>query len=208
MYDRDELGALLHPDLAPLVDHVLDEHAAIYADQRLDDHVNRMCLADTRMFLPGLNLAYTDRASMAASTEVRVPFVDVEVVKAAFAYPGTRKVVGRRSKVVLKQAAADVLPDEIINRPKGLFSAPLRAWMSRDLAPLMREVAHDGLLVSTGLLRTESVTRLIAEDAAGAQDRAKQLWHILTLEYWYRAALAAGAAPANGSTLPERVKVG
>ena len=46
-----------------------------------------MCLADARMFLPGLNLAYTDRSSMAASTEVRVPFVDVEVVKAAFAHP-------------------------------------------------------------------------------------------------------------------------
>ena len=43
---------------------------------RPDDQVNRMCFTDTRLFLPGLNLAYTDRASMAASTEVRVPWVD------------------------------------------------------------------------------------------------------------------------------------
>ena len=49
---------------------------SVYEDNRLSDPVNRMCLADTRLFLPGLNLAYTDRASMAASTEVRVPFVD------------------------------------------------------------------------------------------------------------------------------------
>ena len=62
------------------------------------DHVNRMCLADARMFLPGLNLAYTDRASMAASTEVRVPFVDPIVARAAFSLPGSAKVRHRRQK--------------------------------------------------------------------------------------------------------------
>ncbi len=54
----------------------MHEHVEVYNDNNLADHVNRMCLADSRLFLPGLNLAYTDRASMAASTEVRVPFVD------------------------------------------------------------------------------------------------------------------------------------
>ena len=55
---------------------VVDAHHSLYTDNRLSDHVNRMCLTDTRLFLPGLNLAYTDRSSMSASTEVRVPFVD------------------------------------------------------------------------------------------------------------------------------------
>ena len=88
LYDEDSLAALLGAELVPFVDDVIDEHHAIYEDTMLSDHVNRMCLADTRLFLPGLNLAYTDRASMAASTEVRVPFVDVEVVRAAFSLPG------------------------------------------------------------------------------------------------------------------------
>ena len=118
-----------------------------------------MCLGDARMFLPGLNLAYTDRSSMAASTEVRVPYVDVEVVKAAFAVPGDRKIVGRQGKAVLKEAAASILPREIVYRPKGLFSAPLRAWMSRDLAPLVREVVNDGVLVRSGLLRRDALAR-------------------------------------------------
>ncbi|WP_116041814.1 asparagine synthase (glutamine-hydrolyzing) [Amycolatopsis palatopharyngis] len=193
MYDRPELLELLNPDLAGAVDDVLTEHADTYHDNTLTDAVNRMCLADSRMFLPGLNLAYTDRASMAASTEVRVPFVDVDVVRAAFAIPGNRKIVGRKGKVALKQAASGVLPDEIVHRPKGLFSAPLRAWMSRDLAPLVREVIHDGALVNSGFLRREALEKLVAEDAAGMQDRSKHLWHILTLEYWYRGAMAAGA---------------
>ncbi|MEV5510687.1 asparagine synthase (glutamine-hydrolyzing) [Streptomyces orinoci] len=188
MYDQDELLALVHPDLAPAVGDVLTEHADIYQDNDLDDFVNRMCLGDARMFLPGLNLAYTDRSSMAASTEVRVPYVDIEVVKAAFAVPGDRKIVGRQGKAVLKEAAASVLPREIVYRPKGLFSAPLRAWISRDLAPLVREVVHDGELVRSGLLRREALARLVAEDAAGQRDFSKHLWHVLTLEYWYRGA--------------------
>ncbi|HET9138539.1 asparagine synthase (glutamine-hydrolyzing) [Actinophytocola sp.] len=191
MYDPDELRALVNPDLSGTVQDVLTEHADTYHDNALSDFVNRMCLADARMFLPGLNLAYTDRSSMAASTEVRVPFVDVEVVKAAFRLPGNRKIVGRQGKAALKNAATAILPEEIVYRPKGLFSAPLRAWMSRDLAPLVREVVNEGELVKSGFLRREALQRLVAEDASGAQDRSKHLWHVLTLEYWYRSAVAA-----------------
>ncbi|MFC8358338.1 asparagine synthase (glutamine-hydrolyzing) [Streptomyces griseorubiginosus] len=186
MYDQDELLALVDPDLAGTVDDVLTEHADTYADNTLDDFVNRMCLADARMFLPGLNLTYTDRSSMAASTEVRVPYVDVEVVRAAFAVPGDRKIVKRQGKAVLKEAATSILPREIVYRPKGLFSAPLRAWMSRDLAPLVREVVNDGELVRSGFLRRDALNRMVAVDAAGQQDFSKHLWHVLTLEYWYR----------------------
>ncbi|MGA5521804.1 asparagine synthase (glutamine-hydrolyzing) [Streptomyces pseudogriseolus] len=200
LYDREELIGLLDPDLAPAVDDVLTEHADVYHDNALDDFVNRMCLADARMFLPGLNLAYTDRSSMAASTEVRVPYVDVEVVRAAFAVPGARKIAGRQGKAVLKEAATTVLPKEIVYRPKGLFSAPLRAWMSRDLAPLVREVVHDGLLVRSGFLREDALARMVAEDAAGQRDHSKHLWHVLTLEHWYRDATSRAGHDSPTST--------
>ncbi len=199
LYDRDELLDLINPDLTSTVDDVLTEHADTYHDTALTDVVNRMCLADARMFLPGLNLGYTDRSSMAASTEVRVPFVDVEVVKAAFRIPGSEKIAGGQGKLALKRAASEVLPPEIVYRPKGLFSAPLRAWMSRDLAPLVREVIHDGALVSSGFLRRDALERLAAEDATGREDRSKHLWHVLTLEYWYRAATEAGAGQVRAA---------
>ena len=132
---------------------MIDEHREIYYDTPFDDHVNRMCLADSRMFLPGLNLAYTDRASMAASTEVRVPFVDPVVARAAFSLKGSDKIRGRRQKVALKEAAQAWLPDEIVNRPKASFSAPLRAWVAHELRPVVDEVLLNGELVSTGFLR-------------------------------------------------------
>ena len=138
-------------------------------------------------FLPGLNLTYTDRSSMAASTEVRVPYVDVEVVKAAFAVPGDRKIAGRQGKAVLKEAATSILPREIVYRPKGLFSAPLRAWMSRGSGH--RWCARWSTTASSsapGFLRRDALARMVAEDAAGQQDYSKHLWHVLTLEYWYR----------------------
>ena len=194
MYSASELTDLLDPEMAHCVTEVIDEHAAVYHDTTLEDHVNRMCLADTRLFLPGLNLSYTDRASMAASTEVRVPFVDVDVVRAAFSFPGPSKIVGRKGKMPLKEAAEVWLPPEIVHRPKGLFSAPLRAWVGRDLRPLIDDVVLSGNLVGSGFLRRGAVERLVAEDRNGHQDRAKQIWQLLSLELWCRQTRAAGVS--------------
>jgi len=201
-YDVADFHRLLDPELWPLVDRLVDEHASVYAEGPDDDHVNRMCYTDTRLFLPGLNLAYTDRASMAASTEVRVPYVDKEVVAAAFAIPGDRKIVGTERKAILKEAATSWLPKEIVYRPKGLFSAPLRAWIRRDLQDMVEEVVAGGELVTSGLLDKARVREMIDEDRNGRADRSKEIWQLLTLELWYgqastphrNAAVASGAS--------------
>jgi asparagine synthase (glutamine-hydrolysing) len=192
LYDPPQLEALLDPELAPFVADVIEEHRQIYYDTPFDDHVNRMCLADARMFLPGLNLAYTDRASMAASTEVRVPFVDPVVAKAAFSLKGSDKIRGRRQKVALKQAAEAWLPDDIINRPKASFSAPLRAWVAHELRPVIDDNLLNGELVSTGFLRRRELEQLVEEERSGREDRSKQIWQLLTLELWLRNATSLG----------------
>jgi asparagine synthase (glutamine-hydrolysing) len=185
-YDVGELHELLDPELWPLVDQLVDEHAAVYHEGPAGDQVNRMCYTDTRLFLPGLNLAYTDRASMAASTEVRVPYVDREVAAAAFAIPGSAKIVGRERKAVLKRAAEAWLPREIVYRPKGLFSAPLRAWIRRDLADMVEDLVAGGTLVTSGLVDKQLVRAMIDADRRGLADRSKEIWQLLTLEVWYR----------------------
>jgi asparagine synthase (glutamine-hydrolysing) len=185
-YDAPELRGLLDPELWPLVDQLVDEHASIYTAGPADDQVNRMCFTDSQLFLPSLNLAYTDRASMAASTEVRVPFVDKEVAAAAFAIPGHRKIVGTERKAVLKQAAEAWLPKEIVYRPKALFSAPLRSWVRRDLTDMVDELVAGGLLVSSGLVDKQAIREMIDHDRRGAADRSKEIWQLLTLELWYR----------------------
>jgi asparagine synthase (glutamine-hydrolysing) len=153
-----------------------------------------MCLADTRMFLPGLNLAYTDRASMAASVEVRVPFVDPLVAQAAFSVEGSAKIRRGRGKMALKQAAENWLPREIVHRPKASFSAPLRAWVREDLQEIIRDVLVGGELTGSGMIRQAPLIQLIADDQAGRDDHAKQIWQLLSLELWYRNARTLGVA--------------
>jgi len=145
-----------------------------------------MCFTDSQLFLPSLNLAYTDRASMAASTEVRVPFVDKQVFEAAFAIPGSDKIVGRERKAILKEAALPWLPKEIVYRPKGLFSAPLRAWIRRDLQAMVEEYVALGHMVGSGMLDKSAVRSMIDEDRSGMTDRSKEIWQLLTLELWHR----------------------
>jgi len=192
LFDRDELIGLLDPALGPVVDDVLDAHARVYADTDLDDQVNRMCLADSRMFMAGLNLTYTDRASMAASCEVRVPFVDPVVFEAAFALPGAEKIRGRTQKAALKDVARAWLPDAVVDRPKASFGAPLRAWVTHDLAPMIDDTLVGGELVGSGFIQRQPLLRMVQEQRAGKRDWSKQLWELLTLETWYGNARSAG----------------
>ena len=192
LYDPVELEALLSPELQRDVEEVVAQHHDVYEDNRLADPVDRMCLADTRLFLPGLNLAYTDRSSMAASTEVRVPFVDPIVFRAAFSLTGKDKISGRSGKVALKRAAQAWLPDEIVHRPKASFSAPLRSWVTRDLRDVINDSLLGGDLVGTGFLYRPAVAALVQDHRSGREDRSKQIWQLLTLEFWYRQTRRAG----------------
>jgi asparagine synthase (glutamine-hydrolysing) len=195
LYDPEEIVALLDPEMAQLVHDVFEGHRSLYADSKLADHVNRMCLTDSRLFLPGLNLAYTDRSSMAVSTEVRVPFVDPHVFRAAFSYRGDQKIKGRTQKVPLRSIADPWVPSDVVNRPKASFGAPLRAWVTNDLGPLIDDVLLDGRLVASGFLRRPALVQMVADQRTGRRDQSKQLWQLLSMELWYRGALAAGVAP-------------
>jgi asparagine synthase (glutamine-hydrolysing) len=194
LYDPDDLAGLLSPDLRGQVDRVVDSHREIYTDNELDDEVNRMCLADTRLFLPGLNLSYSDRSSMAASVEIRVPFVDPVVAQAAFAIPGRDKIRNGQGKLALKQAAEAWLPKEIIYRPKASFSAPLRAWVRNDLRDVINDVLVNGELTGAGMIQPTALKRLIEAERAGREDNAKQIWQLLSMELWYRNARSMGVA--------------
>jgi asparagine synthase (glutamine-hydrolysing) len=191
---RPEFQGLLNPDFHGAVDRLIEEHAELYNQYRMSncgDQVNSMCYTDVRHFLPGLNLAYTDRASMAASTEVRVPYVDREVAAAAFAISGRRKIARWETKAVLKKAAEPYLPKAVIYRPKGLFSAPLRAWIRRDLQAMVEDLLMGGRMAKSGFLNAGYLRRMVHEDRAGVADRSKEIWQLMTLETWLQQQSAA-----------------
>jgi asparagine synthase (glutamine-hydrolysing) len=196
LYDEKEILALLDPGLSGDVGAVLDGHRSLYLGGGLADPVNRMCLTDAQLFLPALNLAYTDRSSMAASTEVRVPFVDPVVFRAAFTIGGHRKIRGLNQKVPLRQVAQDWVPSDVLERPKASFGAPLRAWVTNDLGPLIDDVLLEGDLVSSGFLQPAVVRQMVTDQRSGRRDESKQLWQLLSMELWYRDVRARGVRAA------------
>jgi asparagine synthase (glutamine-hydrolysing) len=183
-FDESGLAEFLAPEMQRYVAPLFAEHAAVWSAGEAHDAVNRMCFTDLHMFLPGLNLTYSDRASMAASTEVRVPFVDTGVVDCAMAISGGRKVSGRTAKAVLKEAAEAWLPHEIIYRPKASFGLPLRSWVRGRLAPMVDELVGEAGLSERGIFAPGALRSMIDDDRAGRADHAQKIWHLLTTELW------------------------
>ncbi len=150
------------------------------------DIINQMCYCDTKMYLPGLNLTYTDKASMAASVEIRPPLLDHRIVEFAFRLPAYKKIMNFKQKYILKKAMEGILPDAIIRRPKAPFGAPLRSWIARDLNPLIEELVSERAVKNRGYLNYDYVRKIIDENRSGKEDNALRIWAFLTLEIWFR----------------------
>lgn len=185
-YDDSDYTHLLRDDYKNEVRLLNKEHEEYFNAHPELDLENKMCFTDIHMFMLGLNLTYTDRASMAASVEVRVPFIDRDVVELAMSIPGNFKYKNGISKYILKRAAEKHLPREIIYRPKASFSAPIRAWISNDLKPLIDDVLSEESIRRRGIFNPAYVKQLIEADRKGYRDNAYQIYQLLTTELWFR----------------------
>ena len=185
-YTRKELAdvlsdGILAPDYDPLRLHRL------YLTKHVEGgELNRLLYLDAKTFLPCLNLAYTDKMSMASSVEVRVPFLDDELVELAGRIPTRLKLKRLQRKYIFKKSQEGILPKEVIWRPKAGFGAPLRAWLAKDLAPLMADLLSERVLRERGLIRPAVVPQLQYENAKGQADHSLRLYALLTLELWCR----------------------
>ncbi len=133
-------------------------------------------------------LPKVDRMSMAHGLEVRAPFLDRELAELAFRLPPHFRVRGFQLKRVLKAAVADLLPPELLNRPKRGFGVPLDRWFRSDLATLV-----SGTLGAADSRVGEHVSRnavraILADHQRGAANHGNTLWTLLTLELFLREA--------------------
>lgn len=188
-YRPDELPSLLSDELqADVADHDPFRHHRSYFDKVRDEHwINQLLYTDLKTFLPCLNLTYTDKMSMAASTEVRVPLLDDEVVELSGRIPPNLKLHRLTRKYVFKKSMEGVLPRDVIWRPKAGFGAPVRAWLVRDLKPMLDDVLSPANVRARGLFDPHEVQRLRTANEAGTEDNALRLWALLTLELWQQA---------------------
>ena len=148
--------------------------------------LERMLALEQRFFLADHNLMYTDKMSMAVGVEVRVPFLDLELVEFAASLSTELKQRGRTGKWVLKKAMEPYLPYDVIYRPKTGFGAPLRRWMRHELRELLGDLLSPDSLRRRGLFEPIPVQELISANDAGRVDASYTLLSLLCIEIWCR----------------------
>jgi asparagine synthase (glutamine-hydrolysing) len=130
-------------------------------------------------------LVKMDRTSMAHGLEVRSPFLDTELVEFASRLAPSLKVRGLSLKRVLKRAVRDLLPEDILSRPKRGFGVPLDRWFRQDLDIYTQSMLGQGARVR-GHLNGGAIDQLLAEHRGGAAGHGHALWTLLTLELFLR----------------------
>ena len=147
--------------------------------------LSRILYLNARTYLLDDLLPKMDRMTMAHGLEARSPLLDRALMEYVAALPDGLKRRGSQGKLVLKRAVADLLPRQILDRPKQGFGVPLGDWFRAELRPLV----EDTLLATprlAGRLRLDAVRTLFAEHLSGRADHGHQLWTLLILELWLR----------------------
>jgi asparagine synthase (glutamine-hydrolysing) len=162
------------------------EHRRYFERVRNAAPLNQLLYVDLKTFLPCLNLAYTDKTSMAANLEVRVPFVNHELMELAARMPTHLKLRGLKRKYIFKRAAEKLLPREVVWRRKAGFGAPIRSWLRGPLQPLVAELLSEETIRKRGLFSAAAVRKIIDANASGREDFSLQIFQLLTLELWQR----------------------
>lgn len=147
--------------------------------------LHRMLYTDVNMDLVEL-LMKQDQMTMAASIESRVPFLDHLLVEFAGTVPPHLRLHGRPGKLLVKEAAAKMLPREIVRRPKMGFPVPFGHWLKEDSAAMVGEVLLDRRTKRRGYFNVAYVEKILKEHRAGQRDYQNQIWLLLNFELWHR----------------------
>ena len=147
--------------------------------------IERMQFLDINFYMAEDILTKVDRAAMAVSLETRAPFLDPRVGQFAASLPLEYKLKRNKGKYVLKRAVADLLPREILQRPKKGFGIPIAEWLKGRLNPLMHDMLSPQRLKEQGLFDSEYVQSLMRAHETGKASNHKQLWTLLVFQLWF-----------------------
>ena len=183
----DQKSLLLQDWIKPVL---RDTYAQAYAHARECDArlpLNQVLYDDIKMYLEGDILFKVDRASMAASLEVRVPFLNRDVVDFVAELPLELKLRRLTGKYLLKKSVERILPREIIKRPKKGFNMPVAQWLTSELRDLVLYLLSEVRITQQGLFNYAYVRQTIDEHLSHQRDNRKLLWTLLMFQLWYNA---------------------
>ncbi len=165
---------------------------AIAGRSRANDPLDPLLYLDSKTYLPGDILTKVDRMSMAASLEVRVPLLDHKLIEfVCTRIPASMKMKGLETKYIFKRAVQDLVPPEILNRPKQGFGVPIDQWINEQLRERVRGTLTEPRTMQRGFVEPRYVNLLLDEHERGRRDHATELWALFMLELWHRKFLDA-----------------
>lgn len=161
-----------------------------YFKQKLEEipneksDLNRMLHLEMATFLVDHNFNYTDKMGMAAGVEIRVPFLDNELVSFSYSIHPDLKLKGSETKYILKKVAERYLPHDVIYRSKAGFGAPVREWITSELKAEISEKLSPSRLDRQGIFNSQAVTKLINDNQDGKIDASYSIWALLAIQSW------------------------
>lgn len=186
--DRDSKPLeLFSSSLAELIGEEADAFARFRELQSLFGHqdiANQMSFIDISIVLPDTYLEKVDRSTMAASVEVRVPFLDHDLVDYTVRLTGKRKIPFGKKKWLLKAALAGLVPNEILYGPKIGFGVPFGNWLQTSLKPLFFDHLASFDRKQPGILNVEHIEHLFCRTSDGKENHSHLLWKILNFLVW------------------------
>jgi len=161
------------------------------------DPLNRLLYVDLKTFLPCLNLMTTDKMSMAANLEVRVPFLNREMIEMAARMPPRLKLRGLKRKYILKRAMETVLPADVVWRKKAGFGAPIRSWLRGPLKPMIADLLSEETIKRRGIFNPKEVRKIVNANFSGRDDNNLQVFQLMGLELWQQTFIDGARGSGN-----------
>lgn len=181
--DHDEFLEMIHPDYhgndytSVLVESLLSKPDA-------DEFLDQVLRLDVTTLIVDDPVKRVDNMTMAWGLEARVPFLDHELVELAAKMPPALKLKSN-GKHPLKSIARGLLPDAVIDRPKGYFPMPALKYVRGEFLEFMRDVLNSNACNQRGLYQRAYVEKLLAApEKYLTRIQGSKLWHMALLEYW------------------------
>ena len=181
-----------------LLDAFARSDAGTFVDALLDVDVNH--------YLTDCLLVKVDIATMAHGLEGRSPMLDHEFMEFAASLPADLKLRGSTTKYIFKKAIRQLVPADIIDRPKKGFGVPLDSWFRNELREMSADVLLSPRAEQRGYFKPGAVRRMLEEHWSGAAAWQNHLWTLLMLESWHR--MFIDERPTAAPSAPPGVAVG
>ena len=156
-----------------------------FSQAESDDMLNKMLFLDSKTYLPDDLLTLTDKMSMAHSLEVRVPFLDHQLIEFLATVPPRLKIKNLQKKYIHKKAVSKILPKEILQKKKKGFSLPLGSWFRKELRGFVQEVLTQEGIEKTGLFNQKYINQILQEHLSYKADHESKIIALLVFIIWY-----------------------